>query len=110
MYPDRIPGEQLPRESSHPLLFHGPNDGSADHAVPPLPNVPLPNSSDNPEFTRWWRRWVSRVRLTTLRNPARRFQIGRKNKDKSTPEDKTAQGNGNGVDRVGARESGDTFN
>jgi hypothetical protein len=104
MYPDQIPSDRLPRESSNLFHLHGPNNGSADsHEVPPLPNTPLPNSpipstTDNPEFTKWWRRWMSRVRLTARRNPARRFQIGRKNK--SGPEDKAAQSNG--TDRLSA--------
>ncbi|MGA7970538.1 MAG: hypothetical protein WB983_18040 [Terriglobales bacterium] len=138
MYPDLIPSDRLPRESSNPFQFHGPNDGSADnHAVPALPNAPPPNSNENPEFTKWWRRWVSRVRLTARRNPAaRRFQIGRNNNDKNkdrkekengriSGESKVAQANG--TDRLSAsgtesgreksgresgspRESGDTFN
>jgi hypothetical protein len=108
MYPDRFPSDRLPRESSNPLQFRAATDDGADNrGVPPLPNPP--NSSDNPEFTKWWRRWMSRVRLTALRNPAaRRFHIGRNNKDKSRTEDKAAQANG--ADRVSARESGDRFN
>jgi hypothetical protein len=107
MYPDRIPSDRLLRESSNLFQFQGPNDGSADnHEVPPLPNTAPPNSGDNPEFTKWWRRWVSRVRVTALKNPARRFHIGRKNKPR--PEDKAAQGNGTDKPARGT-EGGDTF-
>jgi hypothetical protein len=108
MYPDRIPSERLQLDPVRPLPFNhaATDDGGDKRAVPPLPNLPAPNSSDNPEFTKWWRRWVSRVRTTALRNPARRFHIGRKNKPKA--DDKAAQPNA--PDKLAnGNEGADTF-
>jgi hypothetical protein len=42
-----------------------------------------PNAEANPEFAKWWRRWVSRVRRISVRKnpPARGIKIDPRNSD-----------------------------
>jgi hypothetical protein len=57
------------------------SDGTAEDGSAQIPGGPLtPNAQANPEFAKWWRRWISRVQRMNVRRvrEARRVKIERR--------------------------------
>ena len=64
--------------SSMPLSDAATKSGLEDQTIPLIPNT-----QENPEFAKWWKRWASRVRRISIKkNPRlRRIKIGPPNSD-----------------------------
>jgi hypothetical protein len=64
--------------SSMPLSDAASKSGLEDQTIPLIPNT-----QENPEFAKWWKRWASRVRRISIKkNPRlRRIKIGPPNSD-----------------------------
>ena len=80
MYPERIAGDQANGASQKLSAHRVPSgDNNTHNSGGPL----IDKVQSNPEFTRWWRRWVSRVqRMNVRRNaPVRRGKLERHEED-----------------------------
>lgn len=56
-------------------------DGTAEDGATQTPGGPLiPNPQANPEFTKWWRRWISRVHRMNVKRvrETRRVKLERR--------------------------------
>ena len=64
--------------SSMPLSDAASKSGLEDQTIPLIPNT-----EENPEFAKWWKRWASRVRRISVRKnpPARRIKIDPRSSD-----------------------------
>ena len=81
MVQEKITGERrnsVPSEQNPSGLTH--DDGGAENMGGSLIDKAPGNVRGNPEFAKWWKRWVYRVhRIGLKRNlPARRVKLGRR--------------------------------